>query len=226
MPPIPKEVISNEDSKVQKPKVNEAKPGEPEKEVYPPKVPKQTPATNRMKFDFGPAKDIGSEKRRSSNINGRETTPSTNEQGNNNKEKESRSASCAESRLNGGVNKKSTNEQDDLDARLTKKIAERNARRKESAIKHDYPIDTWQAPSGTNNRNPSAAQQSPASNAQAKVSSELTGPKANNLVEGQSSRKDTIMKIVSAFFLSFQYWNTGCALDLINVEFDVKRECF
>ncbi len=188
-----KQAINNEDSKVQKPKMEERKQEEPKKEVCPPK-PAEQPATNRMKLDFGPAKDIGFEGRRlNTGVNEKRTTLPTNGQGNKlNNEKKNESASCAESRLNGSVNKKSTNEQDDLDAKFAKKIAERNARRKESAIKHDYPIDTWQAPSGTTGNgksNACAAQQSPASNAQAKVSSELTGPKANNLVEGQSVGK-------------------------------------
>lgn len=55
---------------------------------------------------------------------------------------------------------------------------------------HDYPI-------GHYNEKSSAAQadnHSPTSNAQARVSSEFTGAKVNNLVEGQSvGKKDIIM---------------------------------
>ncbi|WP_265026502.1 hypothetical protein [Wolbachia endosymbiont (group A) of Bibio marci] len=180
-----------------------AKP-EPKKEVCPQKVPEK-PVASGVKFDFGTARHISSEKRRpNTSVNGRGTTPPTNgqgnkldngkenksarrpadEQGNNNKEKKSGSASCAESRLNGNINSvnkegiKSTNKQETYDpyAKLAKKVAERNAQRKESAtIKHDYPIDTWQAPSGTNNNGKSSAdQRSSASDAKGNPKSKVT----------------------------------------------------
>ncbi|GFR25767.1 uncharacterized protein TNCT_142741 [Trichonephila clavata] len=130
-PIMPKEVIKEEIREIKETKVKveeekKAKP-EPKKEVCPPKVPEQKPVASGIKFDSkGVEVNINSEKRDvNTSVNGRGTTPPTNEQGNNNKEKKNGSASCAESRLNGSVNKeiKSTNEQDDLDAKLAKKVA-------------------------------------------------------------------------------------------------------
>lgn len=183
----------------------EKEKAEPKKEVCPPKVPEKKPVASGIKLDSKPSEYVNFEERRpNTSVNGRGTTPPTNgqgnkldngkenksarrpadEQGNNNKEKKSGSASCAESRLNGNVNSvnkegiKSTNKQETYDpyAKLAKKVAERNTQRKESAtIKHDYPIDTWQAPSGTtDNGKSSAAQRSSASDAKENPKSKVT----------------------------------------------------
>jgi len=172
----------------QKPeKVKEEKKAKPEPKVAvcPPKPAEQKPVASGIKLDSRESveRNIGFEERRS----GPSVTLPTSGQGSKlDNGKKNESASCAESRLNGNVNEKgikSTNEKkskstgkqetDDLGTELAKEVAQRNARRKESAtIKHDYPIDTWQTPSGTTGNGKSSA--SSASDAKENPKSKVT----------------------------------------------------
>ncbi|WP_353270085.1 hypothetical protein [Wolbachia endosymbiont (group A) of Myopa testacea] len=152
----------------QKPeKVNEekkAKPEEPKKEVCPPKVLEKKPVASGIKFYSKPREDASFKERSTSKsvnkVDGRETT------------------SADKSSSISGKEPKSTDKQktDDPFAKLREKVAQKNTQRKESAtIKHDYPIDTWQAPSGTNNNGKSSAdQRSSASDAKENPKSKFT----------------------------------------------------
>ncbi|WP_253302624.1 gas vesicle protein GvpG [Wolbachia endosymbiont of Psylliodes chrysocephala] len=149
-----------------------------------PSKPAEQPVVSGIKFYSDILECVNFQDRRSNaGVNGgitlnngeenKSAMPPTSRQGNKlNNEKKNGSASCAESRLNGNVNSvnkegiKSTNEQDEFDAKLAKKVA-------------NFKIGVWNG----------AENEGSVNNAQAKVSSELTGPKANNLVEGQSVGK-------------------------------------
>ncbi len=136
---MPKEVIKEEirEIKETKPKVEEKKEAKPEPKVAvcPPKVPEKKPVASGIKFDSDISECASSQDRRSNaDVNGgitlnngeenKSAMPPTSRQGNKlNNEKKNGSANCVESRLNGSVNKKSTNKQDDFDAKLAKKVA-------------------------------------------------------------------------------------------------------
>ncbi|WP_264731173.1 hypothetical protein [Wolbachia endosymbiont (group A) of Sphaerophoria taeniata] len=161
----------------QKPeKVNEekkAKPEEPKKEVCPPKPAEKKPVVRGIKF-YSLDKDINFEKwDTNTSVNGRGTT-STNKCGTTNDFKEKELNPTNEKKFD-GKESKSTDKQktDDPYAKLAKKVAERDTQRKESdTIKHDYPIDTWQAPSGTTDNGKSSA--SSASDAKENPKSKVT----------------------------------------------------
>ncbi len=175
---MPKEVIKEEirEIKETKPKVKEekkAKPEEPKKEVCPQKPAEQKSVVSGIKF-YSVDKDINFEKwDTNTSVNGRGTT-STNKCGTTNDFKEKELKPTNEQKFD-GKESKSTDKQktDDPYAKLAKKVAERDTQRKESAtIKHDYPIDTWQAPSGTTDNGKSSA--SSASDAKENPKSKVT----------------------------------------------------
>ncbi|WP_353285072.1 hypothetical protein [Wolbachia endosymbiont (group A) of Beris morrisii] len=176
MPPIFKEVNENREIKETKPKVEEEKKAKPEKPkvaVCPPKPAEKKPVVSGIKF-YSIDKDINFEKwDTNTSVNGRGTT-STNKCGTTNDFKEKELKPTNEQKFD-GKESKSTDKQktDDPYAKLAKKVAERNTQRKESAtIKHDYPIDTWQAPSGTTDNGKSSA--SSASDAKENPKSKFT----------------------------------------------------
>ncbi|XCA33527.1 MAG: hypothetical protein ABS808_01540 [Wolbachia endosymbiont of Polyergus mexicanus] len=167
-----KQVINNENREVQKPKVEEEKKAKPEPKVAvcSPKVPEK-PVASGIKVNFDKAKDISFRKRgTNTSVNGRGTTSTNTTNGFNEKELKPTNEQKFDGKESKSTNKQET---DDPYAKTAKKVAERNAQRKESAtIKHDYSIDTWQAPSGTTGNGKSSA--SSASDAKENPKSKVT----------------------------------------------------
>ncbi|WP_265033544.1 hypothetical protein [Wolbachia endosymbiont (group A) of Sicus ferrugineus] len=175
----------------QKPeKVNEekkAKPEEPKEKLCPPKPAEKKPVVSGIKFytKKGVKKDIGSEERRpNTSVNGRGTTSTNTTNGFNEKELKPTNEQKFDGKESKSTGKQET---DDPYAKLAEKVARKNARREESTtIKHDYPIDTWQAPSGATGNEKSSA--SSASDAQPPKG--LTNDvRVEKCVEGQSAGK-------------------------------------
>ncbi|MFV0948815.1 gas vesicle protein GvpG, partial [Wolbachia endosymbiont of Nasonia giraulti] len=163
MPPMFKEVNENLEVKEAKPKVEEekkAKPEAPKVAVCPSKVPEKKPVASGIKIysSKGLEKNINFEKcDTNTSVNGRGTT-STNKCGTTNDFKEKELKPTNEQNFDGKESKSPDKQKtDDSYAKLAKKVAERNARRSSANIKHDYPIDNWQAPSETNNNGKSSA---------------------------------------------------------------------
>ncbi|WP_425589823.1 hypothetical protein [Wolbachia sp. wLmal] len=155
-----KQVINNEDSKVQKPKAEEekkAKQEEPKKEVCPPKVQEKEPVVRGRIADFvSIGASTGRSRDASESANGRGTT------------------SADKSSSISGKESKSTDEHktDDPFAKLREKVAQGNA---QADVKHDYPIGHFQVSSGTtDNGKSSADQRSSASDAKENPKSKFT----------------------------------------------------
>ncbi|WCR59218.1 MAG: hypothetical protein PG978_000654 [Wolbachia endosymbiont of Ctenocephalides felis wCfeF] len=215
MRPVHKDDVNKGNSVVPKQEVNEKQGQENKKATQPApkpvaarptKEPGKVPGASGIKFCFTSYGESASfeERRPSANVDGRRTTPLTNEQGDKfSNKKKNKSASYAEGDLNGSVNKEgieSTNKRktDNPYAKLAAKAAERNARKKcaEAPTKHDYPIDHFQVPSETNGKSHASdrnePQQSSMNNAQ--PTGECRDVKVNNHVESIGKTQEVSLR--------------------------------
>ncbi|BET31884.1 hypothetical protein [Wolbachia pipientis] len=166
MPSIFKEVINNENREETKPKVEEekkAKPEEPKKEVCPPKKPATNATEMGPKIVQSTLKFSSKQKReRSGNVSNIVPGPESTD-ATRPKAADLDKVKREEAPINRSANKQETN---NLCAEFAKELA-------------NFKVGVWNG----------AENEGSVNNAQAKVSSELTGPKANNFVEGQSVGK-------------------------------------
>jgi|GEM_PF-4257295 len=188
MRPVHKDDMNKGNSGVKETKVNEnkqAKQPAPKPNVAAPKAQGKVPGVRGMEF----CSDRGGKfadfvvRRPSANINKR-TATSANECG------------TANSSNKKGSNSANEQELDDLYAELAKETAGWNVQREKSAagIKHDYPIDHFQAPAETNGKSHAGAenkpQQSPVDNAQ--PTGECRDVKVNNHVDSIGKAQEEV----------------------------------
>ncbi|WP_250296211.1 gas vesicle protein GvpG [Wolbachia endosymbiont of Oedothorax gibbosus] len=178
-----KQAINNEDSKVQKPKMEEKKQEEPKKQVCPSK-PAEQPATETRQVRNRTIYGCDSNRQIRKNLETHGSTPSRPAQSSI-FSKEASNQSAESSIPSGSASGQSARESAS-NREVPEQSNQANRRAPNQSVKssvadyeYDFTVGVWNG----------AENEGSVNNAQAKVSSELTGPKANNLVEGQSVGK-------------------------------------